>query len=538
MVGSARPPGGAELNRFDTVVIGSGFGGAVVAARLAEAGRSVCVLERGRRFEPHQFPRTFGISAGEAVWDEQRSYGLLEYRVFRRIDVINGVGVGGGSLHYFNVSLRAPDAIFQRPEWPAGIDGGSMGAYYDRVEDMITPSPLVPPAGFVMPRRTEAFMAAARAAGYDPELVPLAIHTGPTRAHPHTGVVQQPCTMTSDCLLGCRPRSKNSLDVTYLPAGERHGLEIRPLHVVEAIERSGQAWSVKARVLDPEHPGTTLERVALTAERVVVAAGSVGSTELLLRCRDTAGTLPRLPSPLGQRFSANGDMLFAGTKDCAQVIDPTTGPSITAGAFVHREGSPHLVQIQDLSYPPALTGLFDGALPIRSRLAAIGATASGYVRAAVRGQPFAAGSVFAGSPVPHFLPYLGMGTDAADGRYRIDPGGRLRLDWDPAASAGMYEEMEQALGRLSSALGGSYVPSLPWRRPFRRLLTAHPLGGCVMGDSPLTSVVDHRGEVWDHPGLFVCDGAMVPGPLAVNPSLTIAALAERCAQWMLHGHDA
>jgi len=509
----------------------------VVGARLAQGGRSVCVLERGRRWEPHEFPRTFGASAG-AVWDEGRTHGLLDYRVFGRIDVLQGSGVGGGSLCYFNVALRAPAAVLERPGWPAALRGGALAPYYERVEAVIAPAPLRPPPGYPVPARTTAFLHAARQAGYDAELLPLALHTGASRAHPASGVVQGPCTFTSDCLLGCRPRSKHSLDVTYLPLGERAGLEVRPLHVVDHLARAGDRWRVRARVLDPDDPASPSDRVELTADQVVVAAGSVGSTELLLRCRDVHATLPRLPSPLGHRFSANGDMLFAGTKDAGVVVDPTTGPSITAGAFVQRPGSPHLVQLQDLGYPAALTGLFDGALPVRRRLAALGATVTGYARAAAGGRPFAAGPVFAGTPVPRFLPYLGMGTDAGNGRYRLDGAGQLRLDWDPAASAGMYAEMEEAMGRLSDALGGAYVRSLPWRRPLRRLLTAHPLGGCVMGDDPVTSVVDHRGEVWGHPGLFVCDGAVVPGPLAVNPSLTIAALAERTAQWMLHGREA
>jgi cholesterol oxidase len=126
-----------------------------------------------------------------------------------------------------------------------------------------------------------------------------------------------------------------------------------------------------------------------------------------------------------------------------------------------------------------------------------------------------------------------MGTDAADGHLRVDHLGRLRLDWNPAASLSMYNEMEEGMRRLSAALGGQFVRSLPWHRPFRRLLTAHPLGGCVMSDGPSTGVVNDRGEVWGQPGLFVSDSSVVPGPLAANPSLTIAALGERIAEGMI-----
>ncbi|MGI9023927.1 MAG: GMC family oxidoreductase [Acidimicrobiales bacterium] len=546
MVGPARPLRAAalgprdrterSLSRFDVVVIGSGFGGAVVAARLALAGRSVCVLEQGRRWEPSQYPRSFSAAAG-AVWDETDRRGFLDYRVFSRIDVVQGVGVGGGSLHYFNVQSRAPAAILDRPEWPSALHAGILDPYYARVEGVTTPAPLVPPAGERLPRRTEAFLRAAGEAGYDASLRPIAIHTGPTRAHPISGLRQEPCAFTADCLIGCRPRSKNSLDVTYLPMGERHGLEIRPLHTADGLEpASGGGYTVSVRRFDPDHPGA-FERDQVTGTTVVVAAGVVGTTELLLRARDLHRTLPGLPTTLGRRFSANGDMLFAGTRDTAELIDPCHGPSITVGAFVQNPGSRHVIQVQDLAYPAALTSMFDGTLPLPSRVRRLAHAASGYVHAAVDGRSFPARSLLDGSFVPHFLPYLGMGTDAGNGRFRLDGRGRLRLDWDSTASAGMFVEMEDAMRNLSRALHGRFVRSLPWRWPLRRLLTAHPLGGCVMSDSPGTGVVNDRGEVWGHPGLFVTDASIVPGPLAVNPSLTIAALSERVAQWMIEGRE-
>ncbi|MCA1691724.1 MAG: GMC family oxidoreductase [Actinobacteria bacterium] len=304
------------------------------------------------------------------------------------------------------------------------------------------------------------------------------------------------------------------------------------------IERDGdQGYVVTANRLDADHPGV-FETCQIAGRTVVVSAGAIGSTELLLRARDLHGSLPALPRALGRRFSGNGDMLFAGTKNVAEIVDSSSGPSITAGAFVHRPGSKHLIQIQDLGFPPALTSLFDGTLPIPSRVRSLAHAASGYVHAARRGESFPARNLFVGSFVPHFLPYLGLGTDAADGRMRLDARGRLRLDWNPAASQEMYDEMEDAMRALSRAVGGEFVRSLPWRRPLKRLLTAHPMGGAVMSDSPSGGVVDHRGEVWGHPGLFVADSAVIPGPLAVNPSLTIAALAERTAQWMIHGREA
>ncbi|MDQ3681241.1 MAG: GMC oxidoreductase [Actinomycetota bacterium] len=521
---------------YDVVVIGSGFGGAVVAARLAEAGRSVCLLERGRRWEPADYPRSFS-QAERAVWDEARNYGFLDYRVFRRLDVVQGSGVGGGSLHYFNVALRAPPPVFDRPEWPAAVTSEVLGPYYERVGAMIEARPLEAPAGERVPARTRAFLVAAERAGYDAHLVPIAVHTGPTRAHPVSGLTQEPCAYTADCLLGCRPRSKNSLDVTYLPWGEGKGLEIRPLHVAERIEAFDDGYQVTSRRLDPDRPGSS-ERCRVRGHNLVLAAGTLGTSELLLTARDTHRTLPRLPPTLGRRFSPNGDMIFAGTLDADTPVDPSHGPSITAGAFVQPPGSSHLIHVQDLGYPPAFTSLADGSVPTGKRLRSTLGAATSYVRAARGGPPFRGALLFGGSFVPHCLPYLGMGTDAADGRFSLDRHGQLSLDWNPIASKPMFDEMEAAMRRLSGALGGDFMRSPPWRLPFRRLLTAHPLGGCVMSDSPHRGVVDHRGQVWGHPGLFVADGSVVPGPLAVNPSLTIAALAERTAHWMVHGREA
>ena len=411
------------------------------------------------------------------MWDEEHSYGFLDYRVFRRIDVVLGSGVGGGSLHYFNVQLRAPAAVFTRYPWPEPLGRELLDRYYDRAEAVIESAPLQAPAGQVIPARTEAFLRGAREAGYAPQLVPIAVHTGPVRSHPLSGIIQEPCDYTADCLLGCRPRAKNSLDLTYLPLGERHGLEVRALHQADRIEPAAGGYSVTAKAFDPDSPGQWVP-TQVFGSRVVVAAGTLGTAELLLRCRDYHRSLPNLPRSLGRRFSPNGDMLFAGTENADQIVDPSEGPSITVGAFVQDDSSRHVIQLQDLGYPPALTSIFDGVLPTASRVRNLSGAAVSYLRATFNRGLFSGREIFGGSMVPRFLPYLGMGTDAADGTFGVDARGRLDLDWDPGASGEMYGEMERAMRRMSAALGGKYVPSLPWRWPVRRLLTAHPLGGC------------------------------------------------------------
>ena len=532
--------------RYDVIVIGSGFGGAVTAARLAQAGRSVCVLERGRRWDKREFPRSIG-QVKNAMWRDKESYGFIEYKVFRRMDVIQGAAVGGGSLHYFNVHLRAPREILERPEWPAPVSLDTLEPYYDLAQDMLDSRPLEPRLPrYPLPKRTEAFAAAAAAAGRTAERVPIAVHTGPAGENRHSGVFQEPCDYAGDCLFGCRTQSKNTLDLTYIPMGEnKYGLEVFALHSVENIEPiSPGGYRVHFTRLDPDNPTATGEPGSVIGERVVVSAGSLGSTQLLLKCRDVHKTLPRLPASLGRRFSGNGDMLFSGTLGADRAIEPGEGPSITIGADFSRNGSKHRIYIEDLGFPNSLLWLLEGTLPSASRTWGLVRAAGSYLGAMFGMHHkdhsrigFESDNLFAGNRTEHFLPYLGMGSDAADGVLTLDASGDIDLDWDPAASMEMFREMEEGFKELSTALGGRYLRSLLWQWPLRRLLTAHPLGGCVMSARPEDGVVNDRGEVWGHPGLFVVDGAIIPGALTVNPSMTITALAERAAYWMIHDKE-
>jgi cholesterol oxidase len=146
------------------------------------------------------------------------------------------------------------------------------------------------------------------------------------------------------------------------------------------------------------------------------------------------------------------------------------------------------------------------------------------------------GTFLSGGRTNRFLPYLGMGTDAADGKLRLRDG-ELDVVWSHRGSRKMFRQMEDAMRRISRETGGTYKTSFLWRWPWRKLTTAHPLGGCVMGTDPADSVVNHAGEVWNYPELYVTDGASIPSAISVNPSLTIGAVAERAASWMLHGRE-
>ena len=509
---------------FDVLVIGSGFGGSVTGCRLAQAGRSVCILERGKRWTREEFPRSVN-DIRNAVWAEDNAGGLLDYRSFKNMDVIAGTGVGGGSLVYFNVHLETPPGIFDKG-WPEGISREVLDPFYDVVRKMIGAKPLAPPPGMDKLPRTRAFFHAAEKVGKQPRLLNIAVYTGPDRDNPEGGVPQGGCVYCSNDLLGCHVHAKNTLDLNYLPLAEKHGAEIRPYHLATKIEpASNGRFVVTYRDLSSGTTGT------IEAQKVIVAAGTLGSNELLLRCRDVHKTLPKLSNMLGHGYSGNGDFLMEATWDTDMDICPTDGPSITAGADFSTEDNS--IFIEDLGFPDVMAWYLEGLLPSTSGLRRVWTFFTRYILQRMglyHDSRLAAHVVRMGSATTiRMLPYLGMGTDAADGEFRLK-NGQLDLRWSPRNSRKMYNEMEDALKRLSTALGGKYITSPLWIWPLRKLLTAHPLGGCRMADSKEQGVVNEYGEVWDYPNLYVIDGASIPTALGVNPSMTIAALAERAAQ--------
>lgn len=522
---------------YDAVVVGSGFGGAITACRLAQAGRSVCVLERGKRWSNSDFPRSPGEVA-KSFWRDNKSCGFLDYRVFRRIDVIQGCGVGGGSLHYFNVHLRTPSEIFSSGAWPKEVNRLVLDPYYSLAEGMLGSLPLSPPQGRALPLRTQAFREAAAAAGRKAELVPIGVYTGQDRRNPHSGVLQSACDYSGDCLLGCDLHAKNTVDITYIAVAETSGAEVFPLHCAEKIEpHDNNSYRVHFSRMDPADPRRS-EPGVITGRQVILAGGTLGTTELLLRCRDLHRTLPNIGSALGSRFSANGDFLLAATLDSDRHIDPGVGPSITVGADFSTPDNK--IFIEDLGFPEGFMWLLEGAIPNENRLKNLFRSLKSYVLATFGVDSgriaFEADRLFRGGETTRMLPYLAMGTDAADGRLKLRDG-CIDIGWNPRKSRKLFSEIEQALKNLSAGLQGRYESSLLWRWPLRKLLTAHPLGGCPMGDRSDSSVVRHQGEVWDYPNLFVADGSAIPSALSVNPSLTISALAERLAFWIIHERE-
>jgi cholesterol oxidase len=525
---------------YDVVVIGSGFGGAINACRLAEAGRSVCVLERGKRWGRKDFPRTIG-QVGKSFWNH-KDFGLLDYRIFKKIDVIQASGVGGGSLVYFNVHERALKEIFELPGWPAGVKRETLDPFYDKAKFMLDAQQLIPPDTYDYPGRTKALIDGGTKMGRDAKLMNIAVYTGPDRLNPHSGLPQEGCVYCGNCMLGCHVHAKNTLDLNYIPVAEQHGAEVYPLHSVVKIEPLDAAKKDGYRVYF-QHYETgkedTYTEGSVVGRKVIVSAGSLGSTELLLRCRDTHKTLPGLGAMLGKRWSGNGDFLLAGTFNVNQEVDPGCGPSITAGFDCSTDSNK--IFIQDVGYPDPLLWYLEGALPMPGRWEQIKHFLKIYIFRILglsKASAFTVGmeKLFGGGITTRWLPYLGMGTDAGDGEMTLSDN-NIDIAWSHTKSKKMFNEMEDELGRLSDALEGDYKTSLLWKWPVKKLLTAHPLGGCIMGETAETGVVNEFGEVWNYPNLYVADGSIIPTALSINPSATISALSERIADHIVHSYD-
>jgi cholesterol oxidase len=510
---------------FDAVVIGSGFGGAITSCRLAEAGYRVLVLERGRRWNPTNFPRQPDDPWVFDAEKPQARNGWFDVRIFPNMTVLQGAGVGGGSLVYANISIPAKEQTFQAG-WPAEITFAELQQYYAKVGAMLDVKP-VPQRQW--PERTKLVKDAAIKAGFGDKFEPLELAVSFDEdwnydlPNPHAvarsktftnaqGQTQGTCVHLGNCDIGCDVAARNTLDLNYLALAEQKGADVRPLHVVKDVAPHDGGFRVSYDRID----SGTLVRGSSTARLVIVAAGSIGSTELLLRCREN-NSLQALSARLGMGWSSNGDFLTPAIHPFRKV-DPTHGPTITAAINLLDHGAEGQdVFIEDGGFP----NIIDGFL---RRMAADPPKDNQFgqnILASLR--PLLSANLL----TDHVMPWFAQARDAADGRLSLD-NGRLALDWDIKKSRETMEAVVRMHQHLAQLTQGMALTPLTWTFS-QDLITPHPLGGCNMATTAAAGVVDHKGEVFGHPNLFVADGAIVPKAIGLNPSRTIGALAERIA---------
>lgn len=534
--------------RYDVVVVGSGYGGAIAAARFARAGRRVAVLERGREFQPGDFPDTKFKALKEIQVDSPRlrlgsASNLYDFRVNNEINVFQGSGLGGTSLVNANVALRADPRVFDDPVWPSAFRAdqeGLLAESYRRAEAMLRPVPYPddqPP--LLKLQALEKAAAAMKARVFRPP-----INVTFTEGVNHVGVWQSACKLCGDCVTGCNHTAKNTLATNYLPDAKNHGAEIFTEAEVRRLERSGDTWLVYFRPVGAGRETFDAPDLFVRSEIVVLGAGCLGSTEILLRSK--AAGLP-LSDRIGHRFSGNGDVL-AFTYNSDQPIrgvgwgrrapDSTrpVGPCISG--VIDLRGTETLADgmvIQEGVIPGALATFVPSALSAAAALVGRD-TDAGMADDAKEGTR-TLGSLVGGAhrgAVRNTLTMLVMAHDDSGGVLRLE-NDRVRVDWPKVGEQPVFASADRHLESVARALGGTHLKNPIWSRILgHHLVTVHPLGGCPMGEDASTGAVNHQGQVFSgatgaevYGNLLVCDGAVVPRSIGVNPLLTIAAIAER-----------
>lgn len=548
-------PIGSLRDQYDAVVIGSGYGGGIAASRLARAGRRVCVFERGKEMWPGEYPDTLGaflkeLQTGLPGKRTGDPTGLYDFRAFKDITVYMACGLGGTSILSSGASLRPDPRVFQDRHWPAGVrNDPDLDLHFARAEAMLRPVPY--PGSEPLVRKLTALERSARHLGKPSRRVPVFTNFErfPNGLN-HAGVRQEPCIGCGDCEAGCNHHAKNTVLMNYLPDAARHGAEIFTRVRVRRLERRGDRWIVHGERLDPEAKGAT---VAVGADLVVLGAGTLGTTEILLR--SAAGGL-RLSGALGRRFSGNGDMIgFSYNTEVAingigfgsnrPEGRERVGPCVT-GLVDAREGVP--LEEGLILEEGGLPGALGAKLPAAFAAAALatGVETDSGLKARGRRKRRELESTLLGpytGAVRNTQIYLTVCHDDSSGRMFLE-NDRLVVSWPGVGRQPGFARASELMRRATEALNGIYVQNPLWNElTGRNLITGHPLGGCPMADDARDGVVDSAGRVYAgdagtavHPGLWVMDAAVIPRSLGVNPGLTIAALAERSCHHLARDH--
>ena len=518
---------------FDFIIVGSGFGGSVSAMRLAQKGYRVAVVEAGKRWAAGDFPKS-NWNALKYFWAPKlRCFGIQNITLLKGVMVLHGAGVGGGSLVYANTLMRPLPSVFDDPAWSGAVRWGEeLAPHYDTARRMLG---VTENRALMEGERTLERVAARMGATDSFHATEVGVFFGkpdvtvPDPYFDGAGPERTGCTLCGGCMVGCRFGAKNTLDKNYLFFAEKWGAQVLPeLKVTRVIPVDGGYEVETERVtalLSPAGP-------RLCAKRVILSAGVLGTVELLLKNRDQYATLPALSARLGDYVRTNGESLLGATSFDAH---RELSRGIAIGAAFHPNS---LTKIESVRYPSG-----SGAM----RLLAVPLTANG--NAFTRPLKMLWRMLLR---LPRMLRLLAVSDwarstvillvmQSVDQHLRLRLGrslfGRGLKDTSTAQSVPSYLPIaQQAAEILAEELDGepqNVISEVLLRTP----ATAHILGGCCIGRDAESGVIDEQHQVFGYPGLYVCDGSVVPGNLAVNPSLTISALAERFASFFPRSPD-
>jgi cholesterol oxidase len=585
----------AVLATTQVLIIGTGYGGAVAAYRLSGLSQStlhqhrIMVLERGKEYALGEFPRSAddlpgfvrAVRRGQARDDAAEDH-LFDLRIGEGVDVLVGSGLGGTSLINANVALHPDPDLLQRPCWPPEIrteasdPNSALSRAYGEVKHWLTSTGQDPDRLRAL-RKYQAFATYATNSGFKVDAAPIAVTLGPessSKTNP-AGVTQPVCTYCGDCVTGCNVGAKNTLAMNLIPAAFERGVEFitgaHALTVIPNPQTGGARWRVRVQATVRETRVRYYGDYYIEADTVILAAGTLGSTEILQRSVETSPGNAFFISPtLGSRFSTNGDALAVSFAENSAVHavgqkdqgSPETlcGPTITAVAKgVTPDGTGFT--LEDGAFPAVLN---QGLAELITTSAQAGRLGDNRLPGWFRQQANAARDPLnvQAQAIENSQLFLIMTDDGARGTLRFDPTAddniadvRVIPTWpaspNPAAEGQVLRKIDDVLSQFDRLRGmndGQYVRNPLWQLlppsasntmsgnfPAGRLLSVHPLGGCPIAGNGSEGVVNHIGQVFAslgnnlHEGLFVLDGAIMPAALGINPFLTIAALSWRAS---------
>ncbi len=531
---------------YEAIVVGSGYGAGVAVNRLAKAGKQVALIERGTERIPGEFPDSLLDAAREFQITRRakhvgRRTGLFDMRVHEDVSVLLGCGLGGTSLINGNVMLKPEADVLQAADWPSSLREDTDSLLTDAYERALSMLESVPYPNDVPLQKLKVFEQQAK--GVDGEMTLPPINVTFATREASVGAIQPECTLCGDCCSGCNVGAKNTTAMNYLADAKEAGAELFTGAEVQWVESTSSGWKVhfKCRTGKDEN-----ELASLTCNELFLGAGTLGSTEILLRSQHHGLALS---SQLGKGFSGNGDVLAFGYNNDMPVngigighpprekTEPV-GPVIAGLIDLRNTGTPkNNIVIQEGALPSPLAPLLPAMLGSASPMFGVDTDLGDSVEEALRTLKSLATGAYKGA-VANTQTFLVMAHEASRGELRLVDD-ELTIHWPDAGKDPVFEHISQILERATAATGGTYIANPIWSEALgRNLVSVHPLGGCNMGDSADVGVVDNCGRVFTdtgdtHPGLHVLDGSVVPSSLGVNPSLTITALAERAMGLLL-----